>query len=110
MVAKLSGFSLGLATRWSYSDLQKCRQLLFRYISDEIEGCYTQGCYYIVTEVGQRGWGRYTQIDRYTHSRKTQCRLYSNFDQCAASNNISPIAFLLHTTRIAYYYIHPAAS
>ena len=35
---------------------------------------------------------------------------HSNFDQCAASNNISPIAFLPHTTRIAYYYIHPPAA
>ena len=35
---------------------------------------------------------------------------HSNFDQCAPSNNISPIAFLPHTTRIAYYYIHPSSS
>ena len=47
------------------------------YLSDEIEGRYTQGRYYIVSEVRQRGCGRYTQIGRYTHSRKTQCRLYN---------------------------------
>ena len=35
-----------------------------------------QGRYYVVREVRQRGCGRYIQIGRYTHSRKTQCRLY----------------------------------
>ena len=52
-----------------------------RYISDKIEGRYSQGRYHIVTDACQRGCGCYTQIGRYTHSRKTQCRLYFRFLQ-----------------------------
>ena len=50
--------------------------LLFRYISVKIGGRYIHGRYYILTENRQQSCGRYTQIGRKTHSRKTQCRLY----------------------------------
>ena len=50
--------------------------LLFRYISVKIGGRYIHGRYYILTEDRQQSCGRYTQIGRKTHSRKTQCVLY----------------------------------
>ena len=61
----------------------------FYYISDEIEGRYTQGRYHIVTEVRQQGCGRYTQIGRFTHSRKTHCRLYLKFSTISLKKAVS---------------------
>ena len=61
------------------------------------------------SEVRQRGCGRYTQIGRYIHSRKTQCRLYLISLLCIiiVSTNLHSQSQLMHMSYLLPFSLGP---